>query len=346
MIGAAERDAMAPGTDAPPRVRRFILAGTRFLSVAAWAMIATLAALQFARIAIPDRWFFLVVVNAYTWWVYLPAYPAAVGAWAGRRWALAALAVTVASIHFAWVLPEYTNGTPLPREAREAPRLRLMTANLFIDNEDVAAIAREIIAVDPDVVLVQEYMPRARAAFEAAGIPERWPYHVGEPGPGPYGTAIFSRHPILAGDTWDAGGVPMTRATIDVGGRTVRIYNIHPVSPSNVHQVGHWNETYEGLLAALRQEDARHLIVAGDFNATRYHRWYRRVASFGLEGAHDGCERGNATSWPNGLRKAPPIRIDHVLAAPAFACVTVREGRGEGSDHKPIIVEYALLDAR
>ncbi len=83
MIGAAERDATAPGTDALPRVRRFILAGTRILSVAAWAMVATLAALQFARIAIPDRWFFLVVVNAYTWWVYLPAYPAGLEGFTG-----------------------------------------------------------------------------------------------------------------------------------------------------------------------------------------------------------------------------------------------------------------------
>ena len=320
-----------------------MLASLRLTWISAWVGVALLAAFQVARVVIPERWFFLAVVNAYTWWVYLPAYPVAAGAWADRRWALAAVAVTVASVHAGWVLPEYTAGTALPTGAETAPRLRVMSANLFIDNAGVAAIAREVVAERPDVLVVQEFTPRALDAFEQEGVTAGWPYHVGEPGPGPYGTAIYSRFPIVAGGTWSAGGVPMTRATIDVDGRAVRVYNIHPVSPSNAHQFGHWNESYRGLIEALRAEDARSLIVAGDYNATHFHRWYQRVRGFGLESAHAACERGNATTWPNGLRKAPPIRIDHVLAAPMFACVEVREGRGEGSDHKPVIVDYALM---
>lgn len=343
MADADEREAAEPSGRPPSRLPGRSHPAVRAAHAGAWAILAGMAAFQLARLAIPDRLFVLVVVNAYTWWVYLPAYPIAAGAWAGRRWPLAAAAVVVASLHFAWVLPEYLPGAGLSAEARTAPRLTLMTANLFIENERVGEIAGEVVAVNPDVLVVQEFTPRALAAFEAAGIPELLPFRVGEPGPGPYGTAIYSRYPLTDAETFEADGVPMTRATVTAHDRSIRLYNVHTVSPSNGHQVSHWNGSHRGLLDALEKEDPRILIVAGDLNATRYHRWYREVTSrFALESAHDACGRGNATSWPNGKRKAPGIRIDHVLAAAAFECASIREGKGQGSDHRPIIVEFAL----
>jgi endonuclease/exonuclease/phosphatase (EEP) superfamily protein YafD len=50
-----------------------------------------------------------------------------------------------------------------------------------------------------------------------------------------------------------------------------------------------------------------------------------------------------ATTWPNGLHKFPPLRIDHVFFTGTFVPLTVREGDGTGSDHRPVITDIAVL---
>jgi endonuclease/exonuclease/phosphatase family metal-dependent hydrolase len=37
------------------------------------------------------------------------------------------------------------------------------------------------------------------------------------------------------------------------------------------------------------------------------------------------------------------MRLDHVLVSPGVETRSIREGRGEGSDHRPIIADLALL---
>lgn len=87
-----------------------------------------------ARLFSPDSNLILIWANAYTFWIYLPAYPVAVAALALRRWMAGGLAVVVVAFHFAWVLPDYRPAESIPAEARSAPRLRLMTANVFYEN--------------------------------------------------------------------------------------------------------------------------------------------------------------------------------------------------------------------
>jgi hypothetical protein len=38
----------------------------------------------------------------------------------------------------------------------------------------------------------------------------------------------------------------------------------------------------------------------------------------------------------------PPIRIDQAFLSPEIECLDIREGRGEGSDHKPLIVDLRI----
>jgi endonuclease/exonuclease/phosphatase (EEP) superfamily protein YafD len=139
-----------------------------------------------------------------------------------------------------------------------------------------------------------------------------------------------------------AAGIPMTRATVDVDGTPVRLYNVHPVSPTSGPNVARWNDEHQALLDALKEEKAPKLLVAGDFNATQHHSWYAKLIGLPLEDAHAACGKGNATTWPNGSRWLPPVRIDQVLTSPGMGCLDIHEGKGKGSDHRPVIAEIAV----
>jgi endonuclease/exonuclease/phosphatase (EEP) superfamily protein YafD len=84
-------------------------------------------------------------------------------------------------------------------------------------------------------------------------------------------------------------------------------------------------------------------IVAGDFNATQYNHWVGRLGELGLQSAHEARGRPLATTWPNGRRAVPPLRLDHVLLTGELFPLAVGEGDGAGSDHRPVVVDVAVL---
>jgi endonuclease/exonuclease/phosphatase (EEP) superfamily protein YafD len=84
------------------------------------------------------------------------------------------------------------------------------------------------------------------------------------------------------------------------------------------------------------------LIVAGYLNATSHAAAFERLVDIGLRDVHDHLGRGLATTWPNGVFSLPNLRLDHVLVTDELVPLAVREGIGEGSDHRPVIVDLAL----
>lgn len=329
----------------PARARHAYVDGARrfvqpLAFAAGWAMTAPMLLAVAARLLAHDRAIYLVWVNAYTFWVYMPAYPVALGALLFRRWSLAIATFAVIFFHLAWVLPDYRGAAPIPPGAHTAPRLKLFSTNLWYGNPDPTNIFREALDSGADIIFVQEFTPEAEQLLIASGIDAVFPHHIGESRPGAQGTAVYSRLPLSEAEVFDVGGVPMTRATVEVGGHPVRLYNVHPVSPSGPNSLKYWNAEVEALLAAVRAEPGE-VIVAGDFNMTQHHAWYGRFTktltdSFRVRG------KGNAATWPNGLRKLRPIRIDHVFHSDGVVALEIATGRGEGSDHRPVIATLAL----
>ena len=101
-----------------------------------------------------------------------------------------------------------------------------------------------------------------------------------------------------------------------------------------------WREQMIALGARIDPRET--MIVAGDLNASPFARSYRALAARGLRGAHESVGRGLATTWPNGMMPFPPMRLDHVLVSPSIAVRSAREGRGAGSDHRPVIVDLTI----
>ena len=70
---------------------------------------------------------------------------------------------------------------------------------------------------------------------------------------------------------------------------------------------------------------------------------FRQLLSERLGDAHEQRGKGWATTWPRDRWPLPPLmRLDHVLISPDIGVRSVREGLGQGSDHRPIIAELVL----
>lgn len=314
------------------------------LPAAAWAVTAPLAGLAAARLAGEDRHPVLTVAQAATPFAYLPAWGAAVVGVHRRRPALVGVAGAVAVAHAVWTAPELARARPLPPGATAWPRLRVATSNIRFPSRNSVPLGEEMAAADADVLLFQELSSEHLAMIKSTGAFDRYPWSYVDPRPGSFGAGIWSKWPLSDEETWDPGGLPMVRASIDVDGTRVRVFNVHCKAPMRRRWIPIWKEQLSDLTEAVRAEPSP-AIVAGDFNSTSGHGPFRRLlAEAGLHSAHVEAGRGLATTWPRGGRVLPPLfRLDHVLFTDGLAVVGVREGRGTGSDHRPVIADLAVV---
>lgn len=253
----------------------------------------------------------------------------------GRRWGLTAVAATPLAIWCGAVVPGTLRATGAPVGAT----LRLVSANVLMVNPDPDALLAEVFANAPDLVVLEEYSPRF--ADRAARYRVSHPYTVEDPQEHSFGTAVFSRLPLRDVGEVDLAGVPMTTFSVTVDGRPVRVFVVHTLPPISATNVDGWRAQLAALADVAADEGA--LVVAGDLNATRHHPSFRALLrDGGLRDAHAEVGRAAAWTWPNGLWWLPALQLDHVLLRGAVSAVSVVEGTGTGSDHRPLIVDLRI----
>jgi endonuclease/exonuclease/phosphatase (EEP) superfamily protein YafD len=321
-------------------------AGSKVLACAAWIVTTSLAVVAVLRIFYHDGSHFLIWLNAFTRYVYLPAYACIlVGMWQRRR-RLSSLAAAVIACHLYWIAPDFLRdrrfdiaSAATSSATSDAGSLRIFFANVCYLNTQYEEMMREIADAEPDVVVFVEFSPQWYAAFRASGIAGKFPYDNGQP-PSVSGVNVFSKRPLKSStQKWFADrGV----ATIEVpmGAETLRIVGLHAPRPMDFRR-----DDYEGFwkgVMPLLVGEQHPLVVVGDFNATQYSRVCQDLKRGGLRSAHEDRGRGLATTWPNGTLPVPPIRIDQAFLSPDVECVGIREGEGLGSDHKPLVLEVRL----
>jgi endonuclease/exonuclease/phosphatase (EEP) superfamily protein YafD len=305
-----------------------------------WAVVVPLLGVAAARVVAWDSHSTLVALNALTPFLFLPAWPVAVVAGLSRRWALLGIAVVVVIAHAAFMAPELAAREPLPAVPREVRHLRLFNANVLFVNPDVTGIAREIAAAAPDVVFLQEATPALAAAVEATGVLDELPHRVAVARTDPAAALLASRFPLLDHDIMKIGGQVLIRATLDPGWGPLRLYAVHTPSPVGAGRRP-WAEALRAVAREVRKERLP-VVVAGDFNATWNHRAFRQLLDTGLTDGAAARGRPFQLTWPRDRRLLPPlVRIDHVLTGPGLAVTAIRTGRGEGSDHRPVVADIA-----
>jgi len=238
----------------------------------------------------------------------------------------------------------------MARDATGPATARIVFANINLANDDLGPLAAWAAAMDADVIVLTEVAPRHGAVVDAAfpGYPER----VLEPRRHPFGIMILSRLPVTAqgtatladvrarGDVISVHGVGaapvIAWADVQLAGGLLRVVGLHPWPPL-------WPEmmhTREGQLDAAAGMIAAHeaaTVVLGDFNATP---WSPALRSFAARVGLTGFNL--APTWPAWLGPAG-IAIDHALVGGGLSVLRLQTGPDIGSDHRPIMVELALV---
>lgn len=217
--------------------------------------------------------------------------------------------------------------------------IRVVSTNQLMVNPQLDAYRDELLAAEPDVLVVQEFTPDLQARLQG-----RFAHAIERPAWHSFGGAIYSRFPIVQQRTLTVARVEVIQATLNLGaGEQLAVWNVHTLPPFSAENHRDWLVQVESI-ASLAAREAGPLVVAGDFNLTRHHQGYRRLTA-AMDDAHRRCGRWVAWTWPNASLfgvPLPPVRLDHVFLKGSPRCAAIRELPGVGSDHRPIVVELTL----
>jgi endonuclease/exonuclease/phosphatase (EEP) superfamily protein YafD len=311
-----------------------------------WLIVAVLGLLALLRVVAWDSLEPLIVLDALTLVIYLPAWVVAAGALIARRWWLAAAAVVVVAAQVAFVVPELSAAAPVPAWAEHAPVVRLFDANVDKNFQFEAGYVRAIERDRPDLITLEEFTAPALQSMVASGVLADFPYRCVAPTPGATGFLVASRLRLTGCRVrtvlWEGHWMQyMVEATLWSPGGPVDLRVVHTLAPFPAY----WREWLAALAAVGRSVrasgDARMLMV-GDFNASWGNKGFVALLHDGLT---DGAAaRGLATdmTWPNGALLPPFVRIDHVLTGARLAVTQIAAEPGFDSDHRYLVAVVAI----
>lgn len=238
---------------------------------------------------------------------------------------------------------------PAPQAGANTPSVTVFTANLLKDNTDAGrGIANEIAQAHPDLVILEETSPETLTNL--AVVLARYPYQVtadDDPSIPGSGLAVYSRTTLTGTRINRDQQRPIIATSTRLQGVLTTVIAFHPSTPIDEPLTRDWVDAFATLSGLIPPD--RHVIVAGDFNATVAHSPFRNLtARHGLTDVTN-----SAPTWPqNGYAiplvgsdavhvssPFPPLLgLDHVLTR-GFRTVSARLGVGTGSDHRPVIAE-------
>ena len=334
-------------TTAPPAIS---LPGRIFYWFVCLVTVSLLA-IAALRIVYHDGDHLLIWLNAFTRYIYLPAYPCVVWAVWKRRWWLAIANIAIVSLHMAWQVPDFVRDSRFDvahnsasTAAPPSPSVRIFFANVRALNTEHDALLSEIKAASPDIIILVEFSWLWHMAYHHSPVFAAYPYGDGMLNTNLDTVNVFSRLPITNDRRDKFGDRTLQSFDVPISGQTLRIVGLHSPRPMDVRKDDY--EGYWGNVVPLLLNEKGPLVVVGDFNATQYSRVYQQLTANHFRSAHEDRGRGYATTWPNGQYPLPPIRIDQALLSPEVECLSIREGEGRGSDHKPLILDVQLRNGR
>ena len=308
----------------------------------------SLAAVALLRLTYHDGAHFLIWLNAFTRYVYLPAYACLAWAVWRHRWILAVANLAVVGLHVALLAPDFMRDRRFDSvansaiaDAPAAQTVRIFFANVRAQNAEYSALLKELQDANPDVIVLVEFTPNWHQAYLHSPFFAAYPYGSGMKNMA-MGTAnVFSKLPLKSEEQNWFSGRGLQTFEIPIGSETLHIIGLHaprPQSNRDDDYEGFWHRTIPMILG-----EKGPLVVVGDCNATQFSSVYQQLTADRLRSAHQDRGRGYATTWPNGQYGIPSlIRIDQALLSPEIECLGIKEGEGRGSDHKPLILDVRI----
>ena len=258
------------------------------------------------------------VIGSLLPWLALLLVPVAVLGLGTRSKRIAVLSLAFAAAWALAILP----GVLRP-DAPGSPRLTVVTQNVEAANADPAATARSIASNRPDVISLEELTADSGDAV-AGVLDERYPHHYRVGSIGVWSrTALSDGEPLTLGLGWARA----LRVTVDTGLGDVRLYVVHMDSLRLGGEDGR-PTMLSSLATAVRGDDARRLVVTGDFNGGATDPKMLPLTRMLDEGG------GFRFTWPAQL---PVVRIDHVFVR-GLETTSTEVLPANGSDHRGLRV--------
>jgi len=293
------------------------------------------------RLTGADSTTWMIGLVGFTPLLMAPIYPVLGMAVASRRRVMSAAAIVLALAHLGWTLPEWRSASAAPRAGVGDVTLKVASSNVFLGNPDVTDLGRELLALDVDVIVIQELTPWQVRLFADAGLMGEYPYQLLMPQRDATGSGMMSRLPFVDAEFRDIGGSSMPVATIDDQGVLVDVVGVHVQAPVSDGARRLWTDQLRELSEMTAVAD-RPMVLAGDFNATLQHDNLRSIDGAGAYDALVDRGKGWIATWPRGRFYPPLLRLDHIFATDNTRAIRAGLGNGTGSDHRPIWAEFVV----
>jgi endonuclease/exonuclease/phosphatase (EEP) superfamily protein YafD len=241
------------------------------------------------------------------------------------------------------ILPVWGAVTNVDRAAMSDDAVSIYVANLQSNNATPEAKVDQALNSGADVLVVAELTPVYVEAFRLKGVDQTYPYQEGVEQAGSTGRAIYSRLPLVRAQTESTGPLSVA-ADVRFGAGVLRIVPFHAAAPTNRGGLDVWRDELEAVRDYFAGAGLGPTVVAGDFNAARWHPEFADILGGPAADAHEAVGKGLTPSWPTGgvnegpfSRSGPFVRIDHALVHDA-GVVDVVDLPAVGSDHLPFTV--------
>jgi endonuclease/exonuclease/phosphatase (EEP) superfamily protein YafD len=243
-----------------------------------------------------------------------------------------------AAINLGTIAPLYLLATPAPSPP-VGPSHRALLSNVNKEAGNPEKVAKLIQVFDPDIVLLEEVSDEWMA--DLATPLARYSYSKAMPRDDNFGIALYSKYSFIAGEIRFVGDaeIPSVIAEIQMPEGRFTIIGTHPLPPAGGENTRLRNGQLASLSVIVRQAQSPVLLL-GDLNATPWCFAYRRLLrDSGLIDSSAG--RGVQPTWPT-FMPLLLIPIDQCLHSPAIHVTRKTIGPNVGSDHYPLIVDFAL----
>jgi endonuclease/exonuclease/phosphatase (EEP) superfamily protein YafD len=239
--------------------------------------------------------------------------------------------------------------TQRPQPMSRGPVLRVLTANLMHGRADQEAIVSLVRRTGADVLFLQELNETAVITLKQAGLTDLLPHEVVDvTGDTARGSGIYARYPLGNGITISPISIAQPTARLELpGGRRADLICVHPHPPKppwSRRHAARWREELTLLPPPAEPGASPPRVLAGDFNATADHAYFRDLLRLGHVDAASQVGKGLVPTWaPWGAYGGPGVlTIDHVLVDPRCAVLAAAVHRLPGSDHQAVYAEFRL----
>ena len=226
---------------------------------------------------------------------------------------------------------------------------RIILMNVLVNNLHHNDVVKYVQEKSPDIFIALEADHNWTDGLEPlrASFPHR--YLIDDRGTS--SLAAYSRIPFDSIETLQSTErrLPSIDMTVTLDGKQLQIVATHPFVPKTEETADLRNEQMQNVAEKMDRTKARMLI--GDFNCTPWSPHFTdMLATANVRPA--GYGHGLRPTWYHESRHLGPLNgtwvlglmLDHVLIGPNVRASHYSIGPPLGSDHRPIVVDFRLVD--